>query len=61
MASSSVLLKLLMSLVKNKRKYEKKEESLKEMERLELKYNPDKKKKKDRTDKDKKTSDKEAA
>jgi transposase len=64
MASSSVLLKLLMSLIKNKRKYEKREESLKELERLELKYDPEKKnKKKDKKDKDKyKTMpDKEAA
>jgi transposase len=62
MASSSVLLKLLMSLIKNKRKYEKREESLKELERLELKYNPDKKKNnKNMKDKDKKKTDKEAA
>jgi transposase len=70
MASSSVLLKLLMSLVKNKRNYELKEETLKELERLELKYDlgtsrvrPDKnrKKKDGKGNKDKKTPDKEAA
>ncbi|MBL7049065.1 MAG: IS110 family transposase [Nitrospira sp.] len=36
LAASSVLLRLLMSLIKNRRKYE-----LRELEKLELKYNPD--------------------
>jgi hypothetical protein len=59
-ASSSVLLKLLMSLIKNKRNYEITEESLKELAKLELKYNPDSKKKK-RNKKVKKTTVKKAA
>lgn len=44
-ASTSTLLKLLMSLIKNRRKYGIREEALKELQELEMKYNPDSKKK----------------
>jgi transposase len=47
-ASSSILLRILMVLIKEKRPYELKEENIREMERLELKYNPEKKGKKSR-------------
>jgi transposase len=59
-ASSSILLRLLMSLVKNKRKYEMREESLKELQRLELKYNPEKKDKNIRKNHTKKARNKAA-
>jgi transposase len=42
-ASSSIMLRLIMSLIKNKRKYEMREASLKELQKLELKCNPEKK------------------
>lgn len=42
-AASSVMLRLLMSLIQDKRKYEIREGSLKELEKLECKYNPEKK------------------
>ncbi len=45
-AASSVLLRLVMALIKEKRTYDIREESLKELEKLELKYNPEKKNKK---------------
>jgi transposase len=47
-AASSILLRLIVSLIKDKRTYEIREESLKELARLERKYNPDKKDKKRR-------------
>jgi transposase len=47
-ASSSILLRILMVLIKEKRPYELKEENVREMQRLELKYNPEKKGKKSR-------------
>jgi len=59
-ASSSILLKLLMSLIKNKRKYEIKEETLKELAKMQLKYKPDRKKRK-RNKKSRKTAVKKAA
>ena len=45
-ASSSVLLRLLMSLIKNRKKYELRDDSLNILDKLELKYNPDGKKEK---------------
>jgi cell division FtsZ-interacting protein ZapD len=42
-ASSSIMLRLLMSLIQNRRKYEVRKESLKELQRLEMKYAPNKK------------------
>jgi transposase len=44
-ASSSVLLKILMSLIKDKRKYEYRDDKVKELAKFELKYEPEKKKK----------------
>jgi hypothetical protein len=60
-AASSILLRLIISLIKDKRTYEIREESLKELARLELKYNPDIKKEKKSRKKNKKISVKEAA
>ncbi len=45
-AASPVLLRLIMTLIKEKRTYEIREESLKELEKLENKYNPKKEEKK---------------
>jgi hypothetical protein len=53
-------MRILMVLIKEKRTYELREEAVQEMEKLELKYNPDKKKKKTRK-KNKKKSLKKAA
>ena len=50
-----------MSLIKNKRRYETKEESLKVLQKLELKYNPEKKGHKKSRKSDKKKSLEEAA
>ncbi len=47
-AASSVLMRLIMCLIREKRIYEIREESLKELEKLEAKYNPEKKGKKRR-------------
>jgi len=44
-ASSSVLLKILMALIKDKRKYEYRQDKVMELAKLELKYTPDRKKK----------------
>ena len=61
-AASSILMRMLMSLIKEKRTYELREEAVKEMERLELKYNPEKKdKKKKSRKKNKKKTLKKAA
>lgn len=48
-ASAPVLLKILMSLIKDRRKYEFRDDKVKELARLELKYKPDKKKRKIKT------------
>jgi transposase len=47
-AASSILMRILMVLIKEKRPYEVREDKVQEMERLELKYNPEKKNKKTR-------------
>jgi transposase len=47
-AASSILLRLIISLIKDKRTYETREEFLKELARLERKYNPMKKDRKKR-------------
>jgi hypothetical protein len=60
-ASSSILLRLLMVLIKEKRKYELREDKVNEMEKLELKYNPDKKTEKKSRKKNKKICIREAA
>jgi hypothetical protein len=59
-AASSILMRILMALIKEKRTYELREDAVQEMERLELKYNPEKEKKKTRK-KNKKKSLKKAA
>ncbi len=53
-ASSPILLRLIMTLIKEKRTYEIREESLRELEKLENKYNPEKKDKKKSRKKSKK-------
>ncbi len=60
-AASSILMRILMALIKEKRTYELREEAVVEMERLELKYNPDKKKKKKTRKRNKKKVIKKAA
>ncbi len=55
-ASSSILLRILMALIKEKRTYEIREDKVKELEKLELKFNPDKEKKKTSRKKNKKKS-----
>lgn len=57
-ASSSNLLKLLMALIRDRRKYEFRDEKMKELEKLELQFNPEGKKKRKAK---KKTTVKEAA
>jgi transposase len=60
-AASSILLRLMMSLIKDNRTYEVREESLKELEKLEKKYNPEKKEKKKSRKRNKKKPLKKAA
>ena len=60
-AASSILMRILMSLIKEKRTYELREDKVQEMEKLELKYNPEKKDKKKSRKKNKKKSLKKAA
>jgi transposase len=60
-AASSILMRILMVLIKEKRTYEIREEKVRELERLELKYNPDKEKKKKSRKRNKKKSLKKAA
>jgi len=60
-AASSILMRILMVLIKEKRNYEIREDNVKEMERLELKYNPEKKDKKKSRKKNKKKTLKKAA
>lgn len=62
-ASASVLLKILMSLIKDKRKYELRDDKVMELARLELRYKPDKKKRKIKTNvkRNQKKAAKEAA
>ena len=50
-----------MALIKEKRTYELREDKVQEMEKLELKYNPDKKQKKKSRQKNKKKAVKKAA
>jgi transposase len=47
-AASSVLMRLIMSLIRENRTYEIREETVKELEKLEVKYNPEKKDRKRR-------------
>ncbi len=47
-AASSVLMRLIMCLIKEKRTYEIRDEAIKELEKLEAKYNPEKKDRKRR-------------
>jgi len=47
-AASSILMRILMALIKEKRTYELRDDKVQEMEKLELKYNPEKKEKKSR-------------
>lgn len=54
-AASSVLMKILMALIKEKRTYELRPEAVQEMQRLELKYNPEKAKKEKSRKKNKKS------
>jgi hypothetical protein len=60
-AASSILMRILMVLIKEKRNYEIREDKVREMEKLELKYNPDKEKKKKSGKRNKKKSLKKAA
>ena len=60
-AASSILIRILMVLIKEKRNYEIREDAIKEMEKLELTYNPEKEKKKKNRKKNKKKSLKKAA
>jgi transposase len=60
-AASSILMRILMVLIKEKRTYELRDEAVEEMQRLELKYNPDKKKKKKTRKRNKKKVIKKAA
>jgi transposase len=60
-ASSSILMRILMALIKEKRTYELRDDKVQEMERLELKYNPEKKDKKKSRKRNKKKSLKKAA
>jgi transposase len=60
-AASSVLMRILMALIKEKRTYELREEAVQEMEMLELKYNPEKKNKKKSRKRNKKKVVKKAA
>ncbi len=60
-AASSILMRILMVLIKEKRTYEIREDRVREMENLELKYNPEKKEKKKSREKNKKQSVKKAA
>lgn len=60
-AASSILMRILMALIKEKRTYELREDKVQEMQRLELKYNPEKKDKKKSRKKNKKKSLKKAA
>jgi len=60
-AASSILLRLMMALIKDKRKYETREESLKELAKLEKKYNPEKKDTKKSRKRNKKKPMKKAA
>jgi len=60
-AASSILMRILMVLIKEKRTYELRDDKVKEMERLELKYNPDKEKKKKSRKRNKKKVVKKAA
>ena len=60
-AASSILMRILMVLIKEKRTYELREDKVQEMERLELKYNPEKKDKKKSRKRNKKKTIKKAA
>ncbi|GBD96387.1 transposase IS116/IS110/IS902 family protein [bacterium BMS3Abin06] len=60
-AASSILMRILMVLIKEKRTYELREDKVQEMERLELKYNPEKKDKKKGRKRNKKKTIKKAA
>ncbi len=60
-AASSILMRILMVLIKEKRIYEIREDKVQEMERLELKYNPEKKEKTKSRKKTKKKTVKKAA
>ena len=60
-AASSILMRILMALIKEKRTYELREDAVQEMERLELKYNPEKKDKKKSRKRNKKKPFKKAA
>ncbi len=60
-AASSILMRILMVLIKEKRTYELREDKVQEMEKLELKYNPEKKDKKKNRKRNKKKPLKKAA
>ena len=60
-AASSILMRILMALIKEKRTYEIREDRVREMEKLELKYNPEKKEKKKSRKENKKKPVKKAA
>jgi hypothetical protein len=61
-AASSILMRILLALIKERRTYEHREDAVQEMERLELIYNPEKKEKqKKRRKRNKKKTLKKAA
>lgn len=60
-AASSILMRILMALIKEQRTYELREDKVQEMEKLELKYNPEKKEKKKSRKRNKKKVIKKAA
>ncbi len=60
-AASSILMRILMVLIKEKRTYEIREDKVQEMEKLELKYNPEKKDKTKSRKRNKKKTTKKAA